>query len=59
MSNSLAEPMRSTAAEPLVTPEWLAHRLRKPDSLILDIRSVVDGGGRQAYEAGPHPGRDP
>jgi thiosulfate/3-mercaptopyruvate sulfurtransferase len=49
MSNSAAEPVRS-AAEPLVTAEWLAERLSKPipaapDLLILDIRSVVDGGG--------------
>jgi len=56
MSNSLAEPMQSAAAEPLVTPEWLAPRLGKPGLLILDIRSVVDGGGRQAYEAGHIPG---
>ena len=61
MSNSSAEPLRTATAEPLVTPEWLADRLRKPDpgephSLILDIRSVVDGGGRQAYEAAQIPG---
>lgn len=57
MSNSVAEPLRSAAAKPLVTAEWLAGRLNKPEPgspelLILDIRSVVDGGGRQAYEAG-------
>src|SRR3954449_10114563 len=56
MSNSPADPLRTAAAEPLVAPEWLADRLRKPDPsaadpLILHIRSVVDGGGRQAYEA--------
>jgi thiosulfate/3-mercaptopyruvate sulfurtransferase len=61
MSNSAAEPVRSAVAEPLVTAEWLAERLSKPipeapDLLILDIRSVVDGGGRQAYEAGHIPG---
>jgi thiosulfate/3-mercaptopyruvate sulfurtransferase len=61
MSNSIAEPVRSAAAEPLVVAEWLADRLSKPalgapDLLILDIRSVVDGGGRQAYEAGHIPG---
>ena len=58
MSKSPAE---RTTAEPLVTPEWLADRLRKPDPdapdpLILDIRSVVDGGGRQAYESAHIPG---
>jgi thiosulfate/3-mercaptopyruvate sulfurtransferase len=61
MSNSPAAPLRTAAAEPLVAPEWLADRLRKPgpdaaDPLILDIRSVVDGGGRQAYEAAHIPG---
>ena len=59
MSNSVADPGRSAAAEPLV-PEWLgmarASRLSEPDLLVLDIRSVVDGGGRQAYEAGHIPG---
>ena len=58
MSKSPAE---RTTAEPLVSPEWLADRFRKPDpdapdQLILDIRSVVDGGGRQAYEAAHIPG---
>jgi thiosulfate/3-mercaptopyruvate sulfurtransferase len=58
MSKSPAE---RTTAEPLVTSEWLADRLRKPDPdapdpLILDIRSVVDGGGRQAYESAHIPG---
>jgi thiosulfate/3-mercaptopyruvate sulfurtransferase len=57
MSNSAEEPVRSAAAEPLVAAEWLAEHLSKPDPgeadvLILDIRSAVDGGGRQAYEAG-------
>src|SRR6187399_2073135 len=61
MSNSPAESLRTATAEPLVTPEWLADRLRKPDPgapapLILDIRSVVDGGGRQAYESAHIPG---
>ncbi len=61
MSNSSAEPLRTAAAEPLVAAEWLADRLRKPDAgapdpLVLDIRSVVDGGGRQAYEAAHIPG---
>src|SRR3954468_3674954 len=61
MSNSPAESLPTAIAEPLVTPEWLADLLRKPDPgapdpLILDIRSVVDGGGRQAYEAAHIPG---
>ena len=56
MSNSVADPGRSAAAKPLVESEWLAERLSEPDLLVLDIRSVVDGGGRQAYEAGHIPG---
>src|SRR5215470_14417241 len=47
---------QSTAAEPLVAPEWLAGRLGDPGLLILDIRSVVDGGARAAYEAAHVPG---
>jgi thiosulfate/3-mercaptopyruvate sulfurtransferase len=43
-------------APPLVEPEWLAARLGDPGLLILDIRSVVDGGARAAYEAGHIPG---
>src|SRR5712691_6010431 len=39
-------------AAPLIAPEWLADRLHDPNLLILDIRSVVDGGARAAYEAG-------
>jgi thiosulfate/3-mercaptopyruvate sulfurtransferase len=46
----------TAAAEPLVAPEWLADRLADPDVLIFDIRSVVDGGARAAYEAGHIPG---
>jgi thiosulfate/3-mercaptopyruvate sulfurtransferase len=43
-------------AEALVAPEWLAERLGDPALLILDIRSVVDGGARAAYEAAHIPG---
>ena len=46
---------QSTAA-PLVAPEWLAEHLDDPNLLILDIRSVVDGGARAAYEAAHIPG---
>src|SRR5512133_503340 len=56
MPDSAAAHAPSTVAEPLVAPEWLAHRLADPSLLILDIRSVVDGGGRKAYEAGHIPG---
>src|SRR5687767_6253382 len=40
----------------LVSPEWLAQRLRQPDLLVLDIRSASSGGGREAFEAGHIPG---
>ena len=53
MSDQIAQP--STVVEPLIAPEWLAGRLDDRDLLILDIRSVVDGGGRDAYEAGHIP----
>src|SRR3954465_738041 len=43
-------------SEPLVTPEWLAARLADRNLLIVDIRSVVDGGARAAYEAAHVPG---
>src|SRR6266478_179163 len=43
-------------SEPLVTAEWLAARLADRNLLIIDIRSVVDGGARQAYEAAHIPG---
>ncbi|TDR90392.1 sulfurtransferase [Enterovirga rhinocerotis] len=41
---------------PLIAPDALAAQLGDPDLVILDIRSVVDGGGRAAYEAGHVPG---
>ncbi len=55
MSDRVApDPM--PVAPPLVEPEWLAERLGDPGLLILDIRSVVDGGARAAYEASHIPG---
>jgi thiosulfate/3-mercaptopyruvate sulfurtransferase len=46
----------SETAAPLVAPEWLAERLADRNLLIIDIRSVVDGGARAAYEAAHIPG---
>ncbi len=46
----------SNEAGPLLAPEWLADRLDSPDLLILDVRSAVDGAGREAYERGHIPG---
>src|SRR5258705_11270155 len=54
MSDQVALP--STVIEPLIAPEWLASRPDDRDLLIFDIRSVVDGGGRDAFEAGHIPG---
>jgi len=53
MSQSIA---RNSITPPLLAPEWLADRLHDPGLLILDIRSVVDGGAREAYEAAHIPG---
>jgi thiosulfate/3-mercaptopyruvate sulfurtransferase len=43
-------------SDPLVTPEWLAAHIADRNLLIIDIRSVVDGGARGAYEAAHIPG---
>jgi thiosulfate/3-mercaptopyruvate sulfurtransferase len=47
--------MASDPASALVTPEWLSDRLAD-DLLILDVRSAVDGAGREAFEAAHIPG---
>lgn len=41
---------------PLITADDLATKLGRPDLVLLDIRSSVDGGGRAAFEAGHIPG---
>ena len=41
---------------PLVSTQWLAARLGEPQVRIVDIRSVVDGGARAAYEQAHVPG---
>jgi thiosulfate/3-mercaptopyruvate sulfurtransferase len=40
----------------LVSTEWLAQRLGDPAVRVIDIRSAVDGGGREAYETAHIPG---
>jgi thiosulfate/3-mercaptopyruvate sulfurtransferase len=52
----MPEDSRQLTTEPLVAPQWLADHLHDRDLLILDIRSVVDGGGHAAYEAAHIPG---
>ena len=37
---------------PLVSTAWLKQHLADADLVVLDIRSVVDGGGADAYRAG-------
>jgi thiosulfate/3-mercaptopyruvate sulfurtransferase len=41
---------------PLVSAQWLASRLGDPLLRVVDIRSVVDGGARAAYEQAHVPG---
>jgi thiosulfate/3-mercaptopyruvate sulfurtransferase len=41
---------------PLVSTQWLATQLADPRLRIVDIRSVVDGGARAAYEQAHVPG---
>lgn len=43
-------------AAPLVSADWLVLRNGAPGLLVLDIRSAVDGGGRQAFEQAHVPG---
>jgi thiosulfate/3-mercaptopyruvate sulfurtransferase len=55
MSDAVTDPS-ALPAPPLVAAEWLAQHLGDAELLVLDIRSVVDGGARAAYEAGHVPG---
>jgi thiosulfate/3-mercaptopyruvate sulfurtransferase len=55
----LGLPLRPAAAEdmtPLVSAKWVAAHLHDADLVILDIRSVIDGGGAEAYRRGHIPG---
>lgn len=45
-----------TDVTPLVSADWLARRLDARDLLLIDIRSAVDGGGKDAYLKGHVPG---
>lgn len=46
----------SNGARPLLAPEWLADHLDSAELLIIDVRSSVDGAGREAFERGHIPG---
>jgi len=52
----LASAASAKAAEPLVSPEWLADRLDSEDLVVLDIRNPIDGGSGAAFRAGHIPG---
>jgi thiosulfate/3-mercaptopyruvate sulfurtransferase len=41
---------------PLTSVTWLRTHLRDPGLVILDVRSVIDGGGGEAYAQGHIPG---
>lgn len=49
---------RADAAKPspLVSTEWLRDRLNDPALLVLDVRSAIDGGGKEAFVEGHIPG---
>ena len=51
-----ALPALGAAAEPLVSPQWLNDHLSDSNVVVLDIRSVVDGGGAKAYAEAHIPG---
>jgi thiosulfate/3-mercaptopyruvate sulfurtransferase len=53
---ALAPARAAGDATPLVSVAWLAAHRADPDLVVLDIRSVVDGGGAQAYARGHVPG---
>jgi thiosulfate/3-mercaptopyruvate sulfurtransferase len=56
MIGASALPATAEAVAPLVSVEWLKHRLSDPAIVVLDIRSAIDGGGVEAYTKGHIPG---
>jgi thiosulfate/3-mercaptopyruvate sulfurtransferase len=51
-----AAPAMAGSVSPLVSAQWLKDHLSNPELVILDVRSVVDGGGARAYAEGHIPG---
>ena len=47
---SLFFTLKSYAAEPLVSVEWLKSNLSNEKLIILDIRNKIDGGSKDAFE---------
>ena len=52
----LASTAFAESASPLVSVDWLKGHLGDPDMVIVDVRSVIDGGGAEAYARGHIPG---
>lgn len=52
----LTAPALANAADPLVSPQWLAEHQKDAEVVVLDIRSAIDGGGEKAYLEGHIPG---
>jgi thiosulfate/3-mercaptopyruvate sulfurtransferase len=53
---SLGPTFTASAAEPLVSAQWLKEHLHDKTLVVLDIRSAIDGGGVKAYETAHIPG---
>jgi thiosulfate/3-mercaptopyruvate sulfurtransferase len=53
---ALTAPALGADVTPLVGVDWLKAHLHDQDLVVLDIRSAIDGGGTQAYEAAHIPG---
>ena len=51
---ALAAP--ASAAQPLVSPQWLNEHLHDADLVVIDVRSAIDGGGEKAYLEAHIPG---
>jgi thiosulfate/3-mercaptopyruvate sulfurtransferase len=51
-----AAPAQAAQATPLVSADWLAAHRGDADLVVLDIRSVIDGGGGEAYAKAHIPG---
>jgi thiosulfate/3-mercaptopyruvate sulfurtransferase len=53
---ALITPSLADTVTPLVSAGWLKSHLHDADLVILDVRSVIDGGGAEAYTRGHIPG---
>jgi len=53
---AIVAPTAADDASPLASVTWLKSHLHDPGLVILDVRSVIDGGGDEAYAHGHIPG---